>query len=65
MYRVELDSNRWMVLDLREQAVFAGTKQQVEDWLDSQDNRRRASQTAVSSLSLYRSYRCCVTRFGY
>jgi hypothetical protein len=41
MYRVEFKTDdRWMIFDGKNDAVFVGTKRQVEDWLDHQENVR-------------------------
>jgi hypothetical protein len=50
MYRIENVSgeNAWLVVDLKDRVMFTGTMQQVEDWLDSQENvNRRPSNVSA------------------
>jgi hypothetical protein len=41
MYRVDYIEGRWQILDVSGRAVFTGNRQQVEDWLDYQENVQR------------------------
>jgi hypothetical protein len=43
MYHIKNVSgeNAWSVVDVKDRVVFTGTMQQVEDWLDSQENLNR------------------------
>jgi len=53
MYLIEyVEAFRWKVLDENHQAVFVGTKRQVEDWLDRQENllRQRSPRLSVERL---------------
>jgi hypothetical protein len=55
MYRVEyLAGDQWGVIDGRERTVFVGTKQQVEDWLDRQENIELGRSERSPHFSLYR-----------
>ncbi len=39
MYHIEYAADdRWKVLDQSGQAIFVGTRRQIEDWLDFQEN---------------------------
>jgi hypothetical protein len=38
MYRVDHARGRWQVFDICGRVLFTGSRQQVEDWLDLQDN---------------------------
>jgi hypothetical protein len=42
MLRVESKiGNTWMIIDSKDDIIFAGTMQEVEDWLDHHENLRR------------------------
>ncbi|MGE5194849.1 MAG: hypothetical protein ACM3U2_20345, partial [Deltaproteobacteria bacterium] len=47
------------IIDRDQQTVFIGTKQQVEDWLDLQENARRLA--APSPVSFGRIARAVIT----
>ncbi|MGQ0634349.1 MAG: hypothetical protein ACT4QC_07060 [Planctomycetaceae bacterium] len=39
MYRIQPETGeRWTIVDLADQVVFAGSLRQCEDWLDQQEN---------------------------
>ena len=41
VFRVEFVSgDQWKVIDEGDETLFVGTKSQVEDWLDFQENQR-------------------------
>jgi hypothetical protein len=46
MYRVDYARGQWQVLDICGRVVFTGNRQQVEDWLDHQEN---VQQTGTST----------------
>ncbi len=48
MYRVLYLQDQWLVFDASETVVFAGTKQQAEDWLDHQENIQRSTSSETS-----------------
>jgi hypothetical protein len=54
MYRVAYaDAALWVILDANEKAIFAGTKQQVEDWLDHRENVERQPSPRISLRCLW------------
>ena len=40
----EFDGDRWLVRDAEGLVVFVGTKREVEDWLDFQENQERLKE---------------------
>lgn len=63
MYSIQcVKADQWQVMDERDQAVFVGSKRQVEDWLDHQENLRSQSTPRVSVESLARSLRKLIDR---
>ena len=48
MYRVKtIDGTQWQIIDCQDHTVFAGNKQQAEDWLDFQENMSRQAHTGL------------------
>ena len=72
IYRVESHADDlWMIFDGKNELVFVGTKQQVEDWLDYQDNlcgRPVVRHAWLSNLRqafgspIRRLFECCLLR---
>jgi hypothetical protein len=53
MYSIEyVKADRWQVVDGNDQSVFVGSKQQVENWLDLQENLRCRSSPQMSLVTL-------------
>jgi hypothetical protein len=65
MYSIQyVKGDQWQVMDESDKAVFVGKKQQVEDWLDHEENLQRRSSPHQSVDSIVRSLRQLIDRLA-
>ena len=62
MYFVKYIEGSWQIVDSNEQTLFIGTKQQVEEWLDCQENA--VQRPSLSAVSGSRSLLALLTKAG-